>query len=136
MEDSNGDEGGDVKPDRHVHVALPPLEDGPNHVDAKDHPDDGDGNVDGPLQLCIFLAGGITQRQTDGSGQYDALPAPEVYLAEQVTVHARLEQALHRVVNPCKARIAHKGKNHCIGMQRADAAKGGEGKVEVEGRVK
>ena len=117
MKHRHGNESGNVKPNGHVHVPLPPFEYGTHHVDAKHHPNERDGNVNGPFQLGILLRGSHAQGQGNGCGHNDELPAPEVNPTEHITKHARFEQPLHGVIDPGKHRIAHKGKNDGIGVK-------------------
>ncbi len=61
----DGDDGGDVEPERHVEVPLAPLDQRPEEVDREDHPDDRDRDVDGPLELGVFLGLREAERQRD-----------------------------------------------------------------------
>ena len=60
---------GDEKPDGHVHVLFPALDDRAKQVHRKRHPHDGDGHLDRPFQFRVFLAGREAQRQGDRRGR-------------------------------------------------------------------
>ena len=68
----------DIEPERDVKAWLIAFGKGPEEVDTEDHPDNGDGDIDGPDQLGVFLATGETGRQCDGCRNNDQLPTPEV----------------------------------------------------------
>jgi len=112
MQHCNRYERSDVKPDGHIHVLLAALDDGAEQIDRERHPDNGDGDVNGPFQFGVFLRGGQAERQRDGSGDDDAVPAPEVEPAQGVAEHARLAQPLQRVVDPHEHAVADEGENH------------------------
>ncbi len=131
----NGHPGGNVEPDGHIQVLLPPLQNGAEHVDPKGDPYQRDGNVDGPFQLGVLMRTGDAQRKRNGRRQNDGLPAPEVELVQKIAVHARFQKALQRVIDSHENSIAHKCEDRCIGVQRADAAKGGLRYSQVECRV-
>ncbi len=61
--------------------------------------------------------------QRERRGDDDQLPAPEVEVAERVAEHARLEQALARVVDGGEDRVAREGEDGSVGVQRPQAAK-------------
>ena len=108
MQHGDGDDRGDVEPDGHVHVALTAFEDRAEHVDDEHHPDEGDQDVDRPLQLGIFLAGRDAQRQGQRGQHDDQLPSPEVDLAEQTAEHRGLAEARERVVDAHEDRVARR----------------------------
>ena len=124
----------DVEPDRHIHVPLPPFEDGAEQVHAEDHPHQGDEDVNRPLQLGVFLACGITQRQCDRRGNDDGLPAPEVHPAQCVAEHARLAEPLQGIVDPHEHAVADEREDHGIRMHRAQPTEGDELEVQVGSR--
>ncbi len=99
MEKGDGDDGRDVEPDRDVDVALAALGDGAEDVDREDDPHHRDGDVDRPLELGVLLALGDAQRQGDGGGDDDQLPAPEVDGAQGPGEHPGFQEALYRVVD-------------------------------------
>ena len=117
MEHSNGDNCSQVKPDRHIEMALPPSQQGRNKVPAENDPNHCNGDIDGPFQLRIFFGSGISQREGDGCRHDDQLPAPEINIGEGITEHPGLEQALGGIIHPGKNRIPHKGKYHGVGVQ-------------------
>ena len=122
VQQRDGDERGEVEPDRHVHVPLAPLVDGAEHVQAEHHPDQRDGDVDRPLEFGVLLAGGEAERQRQRRRDDDQLPAPEVDRAERVAEHARLAQPLQRVVHADEDGVAGKGEDHRVGVQRPQPA--------------
>ena len=132
VQHGDGDRGGDVEPDGHVHVLFAALEDRAEQVDRERHPNDGDGDVDGPLQFGVFLAGGQAERQGDRRRNDDRLPPPEIEPAQGVAEHARLAEPLQRIINAAEHAVADEGEDHGVGVQRADAAEGGEGRVQVQ----
>ncbi|MNE05891.1 hypothetical protein D3C80_984650 [compost metagenome] len=107
------------------------------HHSAEEHdrvgnPDDGDQDVDRPLQLGVLLGGGEALRQGD-RGQHDhQLPAPENEGGESVTEQARLAGALYHVEGGGHQRATAEGEDHRVGMQRAQAAEAGPWQVEVQ----
>jgi hypothetical protein len=124
VQHGHGDPGGDVEPDGHVQVALAALEDGAEHVDTEHDPDQGDRDIDGPLELGVFLAGCDAQWQCDSGRHDDQLPAPEMEPAQAVVEHAGLQQALEAVVHTREDAIAHKGENDGVGVQGAQTTEG------------
>ena len=122
MEDCNGDDGGQVKPDSHIEVALPPFQQGSDEVPPKDDPYYGNGDIDGPFQFRVFLGSGISEGEGYGGSHNNRLPAPEIEVTHPVAEHSRFQQPLGGVIHPCKNGISHKGKDHCIGVQGAKAA--------------
>jgi hypothetical protein len=79
----------DVEPDGDVEGRLVAPGQRPEEVGGEDDPDDGDGDVDGPDELGVFLAAGEAQRQGDGRRDDDELPAPEVEGGEEVGLARR-----------------------------------------------
>src|SRR3569833_2194512 len=59
----NSDEGGDVKPNSYIQVPFAALNDGAEHIDAKNYPNNSDGNIYRPLQLGILVRGSKTKRK-------------------------------------------------------------------------
>jgi hypothetical protein len=75
----DGDDRGDVEPERDVHVPLAALRSVPKKLTPKKpDPDDGDREVDGPLELGVLLALRDAEGQRDARRDDDQLPAPEV----------------------------------------------------------
>jgi hypothetical protein len=114
----------DVKPDADVDVLLAPPGDGEEEVQAEEHPDDRDGQVDGPLELGVLLALRLAERQRDGRGDDDGLPAVEVDLAQQVARHAGAQQPLGRVVDAGEDHVAHEREDDRVGVQGPEPAEG------------
>ncbi len=107
---------------------------GAEEHDGIEHPDHGDQDVDGPLQLSVLLAAGDTQGQGDCGGHDHQLPAPEGNGGQLVGDQPHLAGALHDVVGRGEQRGTAKGENHRIGVQGPQAAKGQPGQVEVQCR--
>jgi hypothetical protein len=78
-----------------------------------------DHEVDGPLELGVLLRLRDAERQGDGGGDDDELPAPQVDVAQQIARHAGLQQALRRVVDAGEDHIADEGEDDGVGVQRA-----------------
>ena len=87
MQHRNGYEGGNIKPDGHINMLHPALDDGTDHVGSENKPDHGNKNIDRPFQFGIFLAGGCAACKGNSCQYDDQLPSPEVDLAEQVVEH-------------------------------------------------
>lgn len=110
------------------------LDQGAEEDDGIAHPDHGDGDVDGPLQLGVLFGGGVPQRQRDGCRQNDRLPAPEHEGGEGTTKQPDLTGALHHVEGGGHQGAATKCEDDRIGMQGTQTAVRQPGGVEVEGR--
>ncbi|MNC27748.1 hypothetical protein D3C75_759330 [compost metagenome] len=110
------------------------LDQGAEEDDGIAHPDHGDGDVNGPLQLGILLGSGVSQRQCDGGGEYDRLPAPEHEGGERAAKQPDLAGTLYHVEGGGHQRTAAKCKDDRIGVQGAQAAVGQPGGIKVEGR--
>jgi hypothetical protein len=54
VEHRHADHGGDDEPERDVHLLLAPDQDRADHVHREHHPDDHDGDVEGPLHLGVL----------------------------------------------------------------------------------
>jgi len=87
------------------------------------HPDQGDQDIDRPLQFGVLLAAGDTQRQSHGGQDDDQLPPPEGERNQRTTPQAGVAGALHNPVRSGEECAATKSENHCIGMQRTQTAK-------------
>ncbi len=124
VQQRDGDERRQVEPDRDVEVPLPPLGDGADQVDAERDPHRGDGQIDRPLELGVLLARREPEREGQGGGDDDQLPAPEMERAQPVAEHARLAQPLQRVVDADEDRVAGEGEDGGVGVQRAQPAVG------------
>ncbi len=81
------------------------------------HPDDGDQDVDRPLQFRIFLGAGEAQRQGDRGEQNDQLPAPERERGQLRREQCGLTGTLYRVVGRCEQSTAAEGEDHRVGVQ-------------------
>jgi hypothetical protein len=55
VEHRDGDDRGDVEPQRHVEGRLIALRQGPEEVHRKHHPDQRHHDVDRPDEFCVFL---------------------------------------------------------------------------------
>ena len=83
VQQRDGDEGGEVEPDRHIQVTLAATQDRADHVPAEHDPHAGDEQVDRPLELGVFLARRDAERQRQRRQDDDELPAPEVNRAQR-----------------------------------------------------
>ncbi|MFM1961887.1 MAG: hypothetical protein RLZZ172_732 [Bacteroidota bacterium] len=122
MEYCDGHKCGYIKPDGNIEVSFASLQDGHEHVQSEYHPDNGDGDIDGPFQFGVFLAGRHTQWDRDGCCHDDQLPAPEVNLAEEVTRHACFQKTLQGVIIAKEDAVAYEGKDDGIGVQWPEPA--------------
>ncbi len=132
VEHRHRDDGRDVEPDRHVQARLAPDRQGPEEIDGEDDPDQDDGDVDGPDELPVLLPAREPQGQRERSRDDDRLPAPEMQLREKIARQPRLDQALRRIVDAGEHHVAHKGKDHRVGVQRPDPAPGEPRRVEIK----
>ena len=126
------DDGGGVEPDRDVDVLLAAAEQGPEVVDGEHHPDDRDGELDGPFQFAVFLAEGQPLGECERGADDDGLPPPEVDLGEDVRVEPRLHQPLGAVVGRREERVAGEPEDHAVGVQGPDAPEGDVGNPHVD----
>ncbi len=96
------------------------------------HPDDGDQDVDRPLQFRVFLGAGEAQRQGDRGEQDDQLPAPEGERGQLRREQGGLAGALNRVVGSREQSTAAEGEDHRVGVQWAKTTETGPREVEVQ----
>ena len=122
VQDRNGDDGRDVKPDRDVDVALTTLGDRAKEVDCEGHPNDGNRQIDRPFQLGVLFGLSDTERQRERCGDDDRLPTPEVELAQRIAEHARFEQTLTGVVDGGEDAVPCEGEDRRIRVKRSQAA--------------
>ncbi|MCY1393453.1 hypothetical protein D9M71_83490 [compost metagenome] len=134
MEDRHGQDESAEEPVAHIDVLGLALGHCPEEDDGVADPDNGDQDVDRPLQLGVFFRAGPAQRQADGRQHDDQLPAPEGEGCELVGDQAGLAGALHRVVAGGEQCASAEGEDHCVGVQRAKSAEARPGEVEVEVR--
>ena len=97
---------------------------------AKTTHDDGDGDVDGPLELRVLLALREARAERDRRGDDDGLPAPEMDLRERVRREPRLHEALRRVVDAGEDHVADEREDDGVRVERTEAAVG-EPRVDV-----
>ena len=110
------------EPVGHVNVSHLARAHGAKENDGETDPHQGDQNVNGPLQLSVFLALGVTQRQRNGRSQDDQLPAPKGERRQLVAEQTDVAGALHDVISRRKQAATAKRKNNRIGVQGAQAA--------------
>ena len=134
VQQRNGQDETTVEPVSNVNVLDLANPDGAEEDDGIGHPYQGNQDINGPLQFGVLFAGGVTQRQSDGSQHDDQLPAPERERCQWACEQARLAGALHHVIAGANQRRTAKGKNHCIGVQRTQTAKTQPWHAEVEFR--
>ena len=89
--------------------------------DRVGHPNQGDQNVDRPLQFCVLLAAGNPQGQRNSSQNDDQLPTPEGERNQRTAPQTGMTGALHNPVGRSEESTAAKSENNCIGMQRTQA---------------
>ena len=131
VEHRHGDDRRDVEPEGDVEGLLVAPGERPEEVHREHDPDDGDGDVDGPDELGVFLAAGETEWERDGRGHDDELPAPEVERGEEIAREARLHKPLRRVVDAGEHHVADKGEDDGVGVERAESAETQPGLAEV-----
>ena len=102
--------------------------------DRVGHPDDGDGEVDRPLELGVFLAGRDAQRQRDRGGQDDQLPAPERERRERRREEPHMAGTLDDVVGRREQSGSAEGEDHGVRVQGPQPPVRQPGDVEVKGR--
>lgn len=132
VEHRHGDDGGDVEPEGDVEGGFVALFEGPKEVDGEDHPDEGDGDVDGPDEFGVFFAAGVAEGKGDGGGNDDQLPAVEVDFREQIGGSADLAEALGGVVDAGEHHVANESEDGGVGVERPQASEGEPGGVEVQ----
>ncbi len=120
------------EPVAHVDVLGAALHHGAEEHQGVGHPDNGDEQVDRPFQLGVFLRAGPAHRQADRGEHDHQLPTPEGEGREAIGHQAGLASTLDGVVRGREQRAATEGEDHRVGVQRAQAAKAGPGKVEIE----
>src|SRR5690606_32405597 len=108
------------------------LRDGPEEVHREEDPDDGDSDVDGPLELRVLLRLADAERQREGSGDDDRLPAPEVDVRQAIGEDPRLQETLARVVDGREDRVAGEGEDGRVRVKRAQPAEGELRQAEAE----
>ncbi len=102
------------------------------HHRAEEHhavgdPDHGDKNGDRPFQLGVLLGCGVAQWQANSGQHNHKLPAPEAERGDFRREQLGLAGALHRVKRAGEQCAATKGKDHRVGVQRAQTAEAGPG---------
>ena len=105
------------KPVGHVNMAHLARTQGTEKHHCKADPYEGDQDVNRPLELRVFLALGIAQRERNGCGQNDRLPAPESECSQFVAEEPHLAGTLGDVVGRGEQAAAAKRKNHRVGVQ-------------------
>ncbi len=134
MQNRDGEDERAIEPVRHVDMRGLALHDGAEEHDRIRHPDHGDQDIDRPFEFRVLLGRGIAQRQRD-RGQHDhQLPAPEHEGRKPVGNQPRLAGALHHVQRGANQRAAAKGKDHRVGVQRAQAPETEPRQVEIQHR--
>src|SRR5690606_5862050 len=129
----HNDDEGTVEPVAYVQVLDVALQQGAEEHDAIGNPDDGDQDVDRPFQLGVLLGGGEAEGQGNGGEQDHQLPAPEGERGQLGREQRGLAGALHGVVGGGEQGAAAECEDHCVGVQRTQAAEACPGEVEVEG---
>ena len=132
MEHRDRDDDRDVEPDRDVEVLLVPPRERPEEVDREDHPDDRDGDVDRPDRARRTPSPGVSPSGSVIAAATMIACQPQKWMRESTSRrHARLQQALRRVVDAGEAHVADEREDHRVGVQRAQPAEAGPGEAEV-----
>ena len=81
VQHGDGNDRGDIKPNRHIQVSLAAYGNGAKEIHREDNPNQDHCDVNWPFKLRVFLALGKSKRQADGGGHNDELPTPEMNIA-------------------------------------------------------
>src|SRR5690606_9429022 len=95
------------------------FDDGAKEDDGVADPDNGNQNINRPLQLSVLFSGGVTHGQSDDRKHYHQLPAPEGKRHQPATEQGRLTGPLDHIIGSGKQGTAAKVEAHRISMQRA-----------------
>jgi hypothetical protein len=112
------------EPVRHIDVRGLASGNGHDEIEGECKPDDGDGQVDGPLELCVLLALGQSEGQGDDGRDDDGVPTPKHEPSHLVAPQPYTAGTLHRVEGTGHERTAAEGKDDRVGMERAKAPEG------------
>ena len=126
----------DVEPNRDVEVALPAARDRSEKIHGEDDPDDGDRDVDRPLELRVLLRLREPEREGDGRAKDDQLPAPEVDAAQEIAEHPRFQQSLRGVIRPAEEGVSREGEDDGVRMERPETPKTEPRLAEIEDRIR
>ncbi|MNE39238.1 hypothetical protein D3C80_1331800 [compost metagenome] len=118
------DEGAE-EPVADVDVLGLALHDGAEEHHRVGNPDDGDQDVDRPLQFGVLLGGGEAERQGDRGEQDHQLPAPEHEAGQRTAEQAGLAGALYRVEGGGEQRATAEGEDYRVGVQGSQATEAG-----------
>ncbi len=132
MQHRNRDDERAVEPVRHIDVVGFALHDGAEEQHRIRHPNNGDQNINRPLQLGVFFGAGHAHRQGDCRQHNNQLPAPEHKPREARRQQRGLTGSLYHKERRPHEGTAPKGKNHRIRMQWPQAAEAEPGRVKVE----
>src|SRR5690242_20152212 len=95
-------------------------------------PDNGDGDVDEPFGLRVFLALRDAERHRRHREDAPELPSPEREIGERGKRKARVARALNDVVARPNQRGATEREDDAEGMVRTNAAEGQPRHAEIE----
>ncbi|GFR67160.1 hypothetical protein ElyMa_003698800 [Elysia marginata] len=101
-----------------------PLHDCAEEDVGINQPDNGDQDIDRPLQLGILLGGGQAQRQRDGGQQNHQVPPPEGERCQAVRDEPSLTGPLYHIVRCGEQCGTTERKDHRIGMQWPQSTEG------------
>ncbi len=121
-----------VEPVGDIDMPGAAFDDGAEKHRSVGGPYNGQQNRHRPFELGIFLGGGIAHRQRHDGADDHRLPAPEGEGCKTIGNQPCLAGALHHVIRGGEQRAAAEGKDHQIGVQRAQAAEGGPFKFQVQ----
>ena len=123
----NRDDEGTKKPVGDINVWNLAFHDGAEKHHRIRHPDQGNQDVDRPLEFGILFTAGETEWQRHCGEHDDQLPAPKSKCCQGVGKQARMAGSLYHVIRGGKQRAAAKRKNHRVRMQRTQATVGKPG---------
>jgi len=95
------------------------VRNGHDEIEHVGEPDNCDGHVDWPFQLCVLLALGETQRERDDSRDNDQIPPDEGKPGQFVAPQTGGTGSLHSIEGSCHQGTTTVSENYRIGMQRA-----------------
>ncbi len=120
------------EPVGHIDVTGLALGDGHDEVEAESQPDDGDGQIDRPLQLGIFLGLGDAQWKSDDGSDDDQVPAPECKPGQLVAPQGGTACPLYAVESRSKQCTAAKCEDNRVGVQGTQTTESDFGDIEVQ----
>src|SRR5690554_1868069 len=121
MKNCDGNNESTVEPVGYVNVRGAALHDCAEEHQSVGNPDHRNGDINWPLQFCVFFGAGKAQWKRNCCSNDDCGPAPECEGCEFVRNQACLTGALYNVVRCCKQCTTTKAEDNSVGMQRSQA---------------